>query len=213
MSGLADVALKRKIYFERHLAACIDVSLAAQLIIIYLHDVSTLRLIMGFLLQLLFLSPRPPGFPFTTGLNKRQLILLIFGYNLWCVLMHSIFSPSQPIDGKKFLHGGMTIEFIGEIKLDSCIPLLGWDLMVMLFQWTLFSLNFPATTANTSGGHTLQDNNTNSYSGNVIVRDICISQSFVENWRNGGSNNENDDSDEDSDVNDSYERNEANRMV
>lgn len=44
-----------------------------------------------------------------------------------------------------YLHGGLTIEFIGEVQYKNSLPFVGLDLSILVLQLALFSLNFAGT--------------------------------------------------------------------
>lgn len=78
------------------------------------------------------------------------------------------------------MHGGLTIEFIGVKPLKSCVPLVIWDLVVMILQLILFSINFPI---NEPPRYSRRNNGMDvSYSGQMVVREIPIIQSVFHNW-------------------------------
>lgn len=203
-----DVLAKRKLFFEQHLAGCLDALLCAQLIIVYLNDTSTFRLILGFVLEIAFLTPRIPGM-LMPQISRRKILLSIFAYNLWSLVMHSVFGPPKSNSPQSdYLHGGWTIEFIGEHELNSRIPLILWDLVVMCVQLVLYAVHYPPErvlgSEETEGGNENEPlSDISAYSGNAIVKDICIVQAIIEGWNKPVETTES------SDVSDAEDENET----
>lgn len=172
---MAQAADKRKAHFDRHLSNSFDLLIFVQLVIIYLYDVSTVKLFLGLLLQMTVLSPRLREFPAPVPINKRQVIMTIVAYNGLCLSLHSIYGPPQASTGK-YLHGSLTIEFIGVKQLSSRVPLIIFDVIVMMLQLCMFSINFPPREQ--PEATPLRD----TYSGHAVIRNISIVQAIAENW-------------------------------
>ncbi|CAN6651691.1 hypothetical protein TRVA0_025S01068 [Trichomonascus vanleenenianus] len=186
---MADLASQRKKFFNSHLCHSLDILVCTQLIIIYLHDISTFRLLFGVVIQLSLLSPKfaTIPMPFPAHFDKRYIIFTILGYNVLCLLIHSLSYPPQATSGH-YLHGGLTIEFIGDRELHSRVPLILWDLIVMVLQFSLFSIHYhcksgsedsnsPSSSSSNGGDYDL------AYTGALVIQDISIYDAIIENWR------------------------------
>lgn len=100
------VADTRKSHFSRHLWKSLDTLFYLHIVIIYLHDVSTFRLLLRALvhttcipvaLRAFLQSLRVPSrLPFRLD-NYRNSICLILASNLYCILRHAFHSYPQPI--------------------------------------------------------------------------------------------------------------------
>lgn len=138
------------------------------------------------------MSPRIGPIPFQLALNKRQVILTILGYNAYCLLIHSLTKPlGRSVDSTRYLHGGLTIEFIGDKALTSRASLIIWDIVVMILQLSMFTLNFPTSQQDQDQsleheeleeGSSLRNRDSYGYSGQIVVKDITIFKSLIDNW-------------------------------
>jgi hypothetical protein len=121
------------------------------------------------------------------NLDKRQIIITVVGYNVMCIVLHLISDPPQPTTGS-YLHGGLTIEFIGVRALNSRVPLIIWDCIVFLLQLSAFSMNFPPNVDGQLEDDEQPDETAvHPYSGQLMVRDLMIMQAVTENWRQGAA--------------------------
>lgn len=177
---MASEASKRRLGFEKHLLHSLDALLYIQLIIIYLHDISTFRFLVGSIIQVILVWKGFEYLPFPVNIKRREVVLILLGYSLYCIAIHAIWGPTQPVGtGSSYLHGGLTIEFIGVKPLDSRLPLILWDLLVLSLQLILFAINYPiADSSPRDGGEGMEF----SFSGQMIVRSIPIIQSIFYNW-------------------------------
>ncbi|KAK6204361.1 uncharacterized protein RJT21DRAFT_116759 [Scheffersomyces amazonensis] len=115
--------------------------------IIYLRDISMFRLALRAFIQYTISHPYPTANIRlnTSDENKRALtktlLLGIINANAFCILIHLIFgvykkSPSS--DG--YLHGGMSLQFIGERVPYSTLELLILDVIIFFIQLIFHSL-------------------------------------------------------------------------
>lgn len=176
---------KRRDYFERHLLNSLDVLAFLELIVIYLHDISFLRLLVGSALQSLFLSPKSHSAILAIGPGKRYILSLLVGYNTLCILLHALTSLPSPKSGK-YLHGSFTIEFIGVEALNSRIPLVCWSIALLLVQLVSFALRFPVKSSDSQ--ETEDENGTrvatldSALSGHLNIANIQVYRSMEAAW-------------------------------
>lgn len=176
---------KRRDYFERHLLNSLDVLVFMELIVIYLHDISFLRLIFGSALQSLFLSPKSHSAILAIGPGKRYILSLIVGYNTICILLHALTSLPSSRSGK-YLHGSFTIEFIGVEALNSRLPLVCWSIALLLVQLVSFALRFPVKSSDNQESEGVSDGRAatldSALSGHLNIANIQVYRSMEAAW-------------------------------
>ena len=87
-----------------------------------------------------YFTPKPSIFP-PPPLTHRPYVGLIFGTNIFCMLLHLIFIPPTAGEATRgFLHGGLMIDFVGQQSPVSRLKLLGLDLLVMALQVVLLGV-------------------------------------------------------------------------
>lgn len=128
-----------------HLCNVVSMVCTVQILQIYLHDLSVVRLIFSLVLQYSVLSPQfeqiranaPPP-------NRRTVMLLIAANQLFAVVSHIFRAlPVPRFDGR--FHGLIFVEFIG-VRPVARFWLVIWDLVVLVLQFLEFSTNFPTPT-------------------------------------------------------------------
>lgn len=156
---------------------------------------------MAAFVQLSFLSPVfwDVHRPLQVNLNKRQALLIVIGFNLFRMVLHLVQDLPEPHVGE-FLHGGVTIEFIGVKALESKVPFVVWDLFVLMLQLVAFSIVFPSPEETGTddrvsaqiegsdipdGRQRLLENDGYIYSGQLVVQNVRIWPALVENWVHG----------------------------
>jgi hypothetical protein len=131
-------------------------------------------------------------------LNKRQILIIVVGFSILRLVLHVLQDLPVPRAGE-YLHGGVTIEFIGVKALASKTPLVLWDIFVFILQMSAFAMIFPAPEPAgsepeaceiegsdiTDEHHRLLGLDGYVYSGQIMVRDIRIWPAVVENWLHG----------------------------
>ncbi|KAK6465067.1 hypothetical protein DFJ63DRAFT_310171 [Scheffersomyces coipomensis] len=143
----ASVLYKRKKFFLEDLRQSAKFIGFAIIGIIYLRDISMLRLAIRAFIQYSISNPYPTASVrvMVSDENKRaltkSLLLGIITANGFCILIHLLFGvykKSPSADG--YLHGGMSVQFIGERLPYSTFELLVLDLLVFFIQLTYHSL-------------------------------------------------------------------------
>lgn len=145
----ASILYKRKKFFLIELRESIQFLECFLIVLIYLRDLSFLKLLIRSTIHLSIININPPLLfklqlqlldDYKKSLVKISLRGLIIG-NLFCLLTHLIFgiyreSPS----GDGYLHGGITIQFIGDRLPYSRFELIILDLLVFFIQLVFHSL-------------------------------------------------------------------------
>ncbi|KAK9379322.1 uncharacterized protein V2V93DRAFT_373536 [Kockiozyma suomiensis] len=142
---------KRRQEFGRHLIRSLDVLTYCHLLFIYFMDISLLRLLLRSIIQLNYLTPKPFPMPRTTKSSVIRAIILLS--NTYCLLVHIFASlPVSREANAGYLHGGLTIQFIGQKAPTSRIPMIFDDLIVIVLQLSILviSIQEDAATASTS---------------------------------------------------------------
>ncbi|CAK9435883.1 uncharacterized protein LODBEIA_P05220 [Lodderomyces beijingensis] len=144
ISNNRSVLYKRKKFFLQNLRESIQVVEISLIIILYLRDVSFLRLLLRAAVHLAVTNINPPvphlqlSPEHKESMIKLSLRGVIYG-NLFCMILHLIFgaysSNSGNGDGNgDSMHGGMTVQFIGERYPYSRLELIALDLCIFATQ-------------------------------------------------------------------------------
>lgn len=143
----ASVLYKRKKYFLQDLRSSVKFLGFILLGIVYLRDLSMLRLGIRAFTQYSISNPYPtPSMRVSISEESKKaltkfLLIGIFSANSFCLLMHLLFGSYQGSDASNgFLHGGMTIQFIGERAPYSTLELILLDIGIFVVQVVYHSL-------------------------------------------------------------------------
>jgi hypothetical protein len=124
----------------------LDLLACHYLVLAYLHDTSTYRLVLRGLVQTIFLSPRIARIRLPAVFNSRPILVILLVVNAYCVVAHALLSRGG-IPGPSVLHGGLTTEFIGDRAFSRVTPFIMLDVAICLVQLGLFCfMFFPALT-------------------------------------------------------------------
>ncbi|KAK9460592.1 uncharacterized protein V1516DRAFT_652699 [Lipomyces oligophaga] len=145
---------KRRKEFERHLIRSLDVLCYCHLLFVYYLDISILRLLLRSVIQLNYLTPKP--FPIAHAIRTRVVYLFILGANAYCFLIHMVTAlPTGRESSGGYLHGGLTIQFIGQKVPVSRPQLLFSDLVIAGLQVIIFTItNVDFETASLAASNT-----------------------------------------------------------
>lgn len=133
------LGVAKRAQFHQHLLRALDLLACHYLLLVYLHDTSTYRLLLRGLAQTVFLSPRIARIRLPAVFNSRPILVILLGVNAYCVVAHALFSfPHAPA----LLHGGLTTEFIGDRPFKTATPFIVFDFAILLVQLGLFCLMF-----------------------------------------------------------------------
>lgn len=110
----------------------------------YLRDISMFKFVLRGFLQYTLSNPFPATHLYTEESKKsliKLLLLSVFFINGFCMIIHLVFGiyPSSPIGGR-YLHGGMTVQFIGERTPLNRFELIIFDIVIMFCQLILHTI-------------------------------------------------------------------------
>lgn len=74
--------------------------------------------------------------------THRPYVIAILGPNIFCVVMHLLFSLPQAGEATRgYLHGGAIIDFIGQRPPTSKMGLLYFDIMILVLQCVMLAVH------------------------------------------------------------------------
>ncbi|KAK9388375.1 hypothetical protein V1515DRAFT_442223 [Lipomyces mesembrius] len=131
---------KRRQEFGRHLIRSLDVLSYCHLLYVYLMDISLLRLLLRSIVQLNYLTPKP--FPIPRMARTPIVYFVILIANTYCLLVHLFANlPVSREANGGYLHGGLTIEFIGQKAPASRLQLICSDIIVVTLQIVILTIS------------------------------------------------------------------------
>ncbi|KAK9376373.1 uncharacterized protein V1513DRAFT_457300 [Lipomyces chichibuensis] len=131
---------KRRQEFGRHLIRSLDVLSYCHLLYVYLMDISLLRLLLRSIVQLNYLTPKP--FPIPRVARTPIVYFVILIANTYCLLVHLFANlPVSREANGGYLHGGLTIEFIGQKAPASRLQLICSDLIIVTLQIVILTIS------------------------------------------------------------------------
>ncbi|PGH23883.1 hypothetical protein AJ80_02132 [Polytolypa hystricis UAMH7299] len=127
----------------------LDIIIYSQLSAIYYLECSIFNFAIRGIVQLLFLTPKAATFPELT--NPRSFIAAILISNLTCILLHCVSSnPTGSEATRGYLHGGLFIDFVGQLGPTSMLRLLAFDLVVFTLQVVMLGVTLEREKARAS---------------------------------------------------------------
>ena len=104
-----------------------------------------------------YFTPKPDVIP-PIPAGQRPYIGVIFGTNLLCMLLHAVFRPIAAGESTRFyLHGGLLIDFVGQVSPVSRWRLWASDLLCLALQVLMLGVNLEkqklSDTVSTVGQH------------------------------------------------------------
>ncbi|KAI1382156.1 DUF1746-domain-containing protein [Hypoxylon crocopeplum] len=139
LSQAAKEGLKKKLQFMIHLSVSLDTLVYAELCALYYMDCSFFRLMIRWVSQTLFISPKAEE---TILIIPNYHVSAIVGPNFLCILMHLITAlPSAGEASRGYLHGGILFDFVGQKAPSSKLTLLLLDLVVLGLQCFMLTVN------------------------------------------------------------------------
>ncbi|CAG8982651.1 hypothetical protein HYALB_00006049 [Hymenoscyphus albidus] len=131
--------ITKKLEFIDGMIKNLDMLIFTEICILYYMDCSMFRFLMRGILQLIFLTPKPPSLP--SSPPHRPFLWIIFGPNLFCALLHLLSSrPEAGESMRGYLHGGIMIDIIGQKGPTSKVHLLILDILVLGLQCFMLSV-------------------------------------------------------------------------
>ncbi|RYP23311.1 hypothetical protein DL765_001220 [Monosporascus sp. GIB2] len=139
LSQKAKEGLSQKLRFLIHLVYTLDTLVHAELCVLYYMDCSFFRLMIRWVAQALFISPRAED----TFLNVPNYhVSAIVAPNIICIFLHLVTSlPFAGEASRGYLHGGVLIDFIGQKAPTSKLSLLLLDFMIFGIQCLMLAVN------------------------------------------------------------------------
>ncbi|KAI1096251.1 DUF1746-domain-containing protein [Rostrohypoxylon terebratum] len=139
LSPAAKEGLMKKLQFMIHLSISLDTLVYAELCALYYMDCSFFRLMIRWVPQALFISPKAED---TVLIIPNYHVSAIIGPNFLCTFMHLVASLPQAGEASRgYLHGGILFDFIGQKAPSSKFSLLLLDLLVFGLQCFMLTVN------------------------------------------------------------------------
>ncbi|CCU78835.1 hypothetical protein BGHDH14_bgh02198 [Blumeria hordei DH14] len=126
---------KKKIEFLTNLLTNLDTLIYIELCVVYYMDCSLFRLLLRFLNQMIFFTPKPVP-------RQRPYIGAIFVPGIICMLLHLFTARSEASEAMRgYLHGGVIIDLIGQKGPTSKIHLLTLDIILLMLQCFMLAVH------------------------------------------------------------------------
>ncbi|KAI6093771.1 DUF1746-domain-containing protein [Hypoxylon rubiginosum] len=139
LSQAAKDGLKKKLQFMMHLSISLDTVVYAELCALYYMDCSFFRLMIRWVAQALFISPKADD---SALIIPNFHVSAILGPNVLCILVHLLASlPEAGEASRGYLHGGILFDFIGQKAPTSKLSLLILDIMIFGLQCFMLTVN------------------------------------------------------------------------
>ncbi|KAJ8127666.1 hypothetical protein O1611_g5966 [Lasiodiplodia mahajangana] len=139
LSPPAKEGLAKKLQFLMHLSLNLDTLAYAELCILYYMDCSFFRLLIRWMAQTLFVSPKTED---TVLIVPNYHVSAIIAPNLLCMFLHLISSPPEAGEASRgYLHGGILVDFIGQKAPSSRFILILLDVVVLAIQCFMITVN------------------------------------------------------------------------
>ncbi|KAI1105243.1 DUF1746-domain-containing protein [Jackrogersella minutella] len=139
LSKAAKDGLTKKLQLMIHLSVSLDTLVYAELCALYYMDCSFFRLLIRWVSQSLFISPKAED---TILIIPNYHVSAIIGPNFLCILSHLITSLPQAGEASRgYLHGGILFDFIGQKAPSSKFSLLLLDLLIFGLQCVMLTVN------------------------------------------------------------------------
>ncbi|KAI0898306.1 DUF1746-domain-containing protein [Annulohypoxylon nitens] len=174
LSQTAKEGLMKKLQFMIHLSISLDTLVYAELCALYYMDCSFFRLMIRWVPQALFISPKAED---TILIIPNYHVSAIIGPNFLCTLMHLVASLPQAGEASRgYLHGGILFDFIGQKAPSSKFSLLLLDLLVFGLQCFMLTVNLEKERVrNVIKPPTAPDSSENSM---ITISESVISQDY-----------------------------------
>lgn len=115
-----------------------DALIYVELSVLYYLDCAFSLLILRTLVQLFFLTERPPGLP---SPPSRPALGAVIGSNLLCTFSHLLNKRPEAFEATRFyLHGSLLIDFVGQLGPTSKWRLFALDVLVLVLQVIVMGL-------------------------------------------------------------------------
>ncbi|KAI1804033.1 DUF1746-domain-containing protein [Daldinia bambusicola] len=139
LSQAAKDGLTKKLQFMKHLSISLDTIVYAELCALYYMDCSFFRLLIRWVSQALFISPKAED---SILIIPNYHVSAILGPNFICILLHLLTSLPQAGEASRgYLHGGILFDFIGQKAPSSKFSLLLLDILILGLQCFMLTVN------------------------------------------------------------------------
>ncbi|KAI1466826.1 DUF1746-domain-containing protein [Daldinia caldariorum] len=139
LSQAAKDGLTKKLHFMKHLSISLDTIVYAELCALYYMDCSFFRLLIRWVSQALFISPKAED---SILMIPNYHVSAILGPNFICILLHLLTSLPQAGEASRgYLHGGILFDFIGQKAPSSKFSLLLLDILILGLQCFMLTVN------------------------------------------------------------------------
>ncbi|KAI0135491.1 DUF1746-domain-containing protein [Daldinia grandis] len=139
LSQAAKDGLTKKLQFMIHLSISLDTVVYAELCALYYMDCSFFRLMIRWISQALFISPKAED---SILIIPNYHVSAIVGPNFLCILLHLLTSLPQAGEATRgYLHGGILFDFVGQKAPSSKFSLLLLDLLILGLQCFMLTVN------------------------------------------------------------------------
>ncbi|KAL7945877.1 hypothetical protein V8C42DRAFT_321822 [Trichoderma barbatum] len=133
--------LAKKLAFLTHLLKTLDLVLFAELSSMYYMECSMFRFFLRAIPQYMYLSPKDESFALLMPATQLH-VLLILVPNLLCMALHLFGSlPTGPDYHRGYQHGGMVIDFIGQMPAAYKLYYLMADLLILFLQCLMLTIH------------------------------------------------------------------------
>ncbi|OTB18359.1 hypothetical protein K445DRAFT_315173 [Daldinia sp. EC12] len=139
LSQAAKDGLTKKLQFMMHLSIGLDTVVYAELCALYYMDCSFFRLMIRWVSQALFISPKAED---SILIIPNYHVSAIVGPNFICILLHLLTSLPQAGEASRgYLHGGILFDFVGQKAPSSKFTLLLLDILILGLQCFMLTVN------------------------------------------------------------------------
>lgn len=133
--------LAKKLGFLTHLLKTLDLVIFAELSSMYYMECSMLKFILRAIPQYMYLSPKDESFALLMPATHIH-VLVILVPNILCMLSHLFDTlPLGPEYHRGYQHGGMIIDFVGQMPSSYRLYYLLFDLIILAIQSLMLSIH------------------------------------------------------------------------
>ncbi|EGR51539.1 uncharacterized protein TRIREDRAFT_56942 [Trichoderma reesei QM6a] len=133
--------LAKKLAFLTHLLKTLDLVFFAELSSLYYMECSIFRFFLRAAPQYMYLTPKDESFALLMPATQLHVILIVVP-NLLCMALHLFGSlPTGPEYHRGYQHGGMIIDFIGQMPAAYRLYYLVADLFILFIQCLMLTMH------------------------------------------------------------------------
>jgi hypothetical protein len=124
---------QKRAFFLDNLIRNLDIMVYCELSILYYMDCSLIHFLIRAVPQWVYFTPKPAYFP-VPAIN-RPYAAIILGTNILCIIIHCFSdTPAGSEELRGYLHGGVFVDFVGELGPVSRLKMVLYDLLTLLLQ-------------------------------------------------------------------------------